>query len=218
MALAHLPAIAYAVRQQLVTQGIALTTGHAQQLIVAALGHNNLASFQASGDDPGFALASDIVLDPARLESRAADLQHDPSPFGAALVSVLEQLYPAATRHADHEEWLMGVEEYFAQAIVDDDRVNSEVSMTNGTFPRAFVELTPWWEAFDKFDGEDLFYDFNGTVKVDQDPDRIYYGDEVEVSAILTVERFGRRLFGRRDIEVTRAKLRWLGEPSSAGE
>lgn len=218
MALVHLPAIAYAVRQQLAAQGIALSTGHSQQLVAAALGHNNLASFQASGDDPGVARASDIVLDPARLASRAADLQHDPTPFAAALHAVLEKLYPAATLHHDHEEWLMGIADHFERAIVNDDSVNSEVSMTNGTFPRTFVELLPWWEDFDTFNGDDLRYDFDSTVQVDQDEDRPYWGHEVEVSAILTVERFGRRLFGRRGVEVRRARLRWMGEPTTMDE
>ena len=39
-------------------------------------------------------------------------------------------------------------------------------------------------------------------------------GHEVEVSGSLSVERLGRRLFGRHRADVTRAKLRWMGEPS----
>lgn len=56
--MSHLSALVFAVRQALSAQGQALSTGHAQQLAAAALGHNNLASYQASNDEAGLPLAS----------------------------------------------------------------------------------------------------------------------------------------------------------------
>lgn len=210
--MAHLSAIAFAVRQSLSAQGITLTAGHAQQLAAAALGHNNLASYQASGDEDGLPAATDIVIDWERLQSRAAELGREGDMFALALTAVLKERFPAADIYGDHEAWLTDVQSDFERAIVVEDSVNSEVAMTNGTFPRTDVEL-PWWETLDEED-DVLSYDFEGVVKVDQDEDRTYWGHEIDVRAILTVERFGRRLFGRRRVEVEHAKLRWLGEPN----
>lgn len=213
--MAHLSAIAFAVRQAVSAQGISLSTGHAQQLVAAALGHNNLASYQASGDDAGLPEASDIVLDPERLRARATELGHDGSAFAQALISALQGRFPDAELYDDREAWLMDVQDHFERAIVDEDSVNSQVAMTNGTFPRTDVEL-PWWDTLDEYDGDDLSLDFEGLVTVNQDEDRAYWGHEIEVRATLTVERFGRRLFGCRRVDVEHAKLRWLGEPNES--
>ncbi|WP_137895005.1 hypothetical protein [Ramlibacter sp. 2FC] len=213
--MAHLSAIAFAVRQAVSAQGISLSTGHAQQLVAAALGHNNLASYQASGDDAGLPKAADIVLDPERLRARASELGHDGGAFAQALTTALQARFPDAELYDDHEAWLMDVQDHFERVIVDEDLVNSQVAMTNGTFPRTDVEL-PWWDALDEYDGDDLSLDFEGLVTVDQDEDRVYWGHEIEVRATLTVERFGRRLFSCRRVDVEHAKLRWLGKPNES--
>jgi hypothetical protein len=211
--MAHLSAIAFAVRQTLSAQGISLSAGHAQQLAAAALGHNNLASYQASGDDAGLPDASDIVWDRERLQMRATELEHDGAAFAQALSAAWQACFPEVELYNDHEAWLMDVQNHFERRIVDEDSVNSQVAMTNGTFPRTDIEL-PWWDTLDENDGDDLTYDFDGLVTVDQDEARAYWGHEVEVRATLTVERYGRRLFGRRRVDVEHAKLRWLGEAS----
>lgn len=207
----NLSAIAFAVRKALSVQGISLSTGHTQQLAAAALGHQNLASYQASDDENSLSEALDIVLDMDRLQVRAIELGHDDSSFALALAVALRARFPHAQVHGDYENWLTDVQSHFELAIVNEEAVESEVAMTNGTFPRTNVEL-PWWETFDEND--DLTYDFDGLVIVDQDPERAFYGDEIEVQATLTVKRLGRRLFGRRDVEVEYAGLSWLGEPS----
>lgn len=211
----HLSAIAFAVRHALSARGISLSTGHAQQLAVAALGHNNLASYQVSGDDSRLQAATDIVIDQERLHARANKFGRDGDTFALALAVVLKERFPDADIYNDHDAWLTDVQSDFERAIVVDDSVNSEVAMTNGTFPRADVEL-PWWETLDEEYDDALRYDFEGLVKVNQDEERTYWGHEIDVRATLTVERFGRRLFGTRRIGVDYAKLRWLGEPNES--
>lgn len=217
--MSHLSAIAFAVRQAFSARGISISNGHVQQLAAAALGHNNLASYQASGDDARLPEAADIVLDPERLQLRATTLGHDGSAFAQVLMVALQERFPAAGLYDDHETWLTEVQRHFEREIVNDGWVNSEVSMTNGTFPRVDIEL-PWWDTLGEYDGDDLSFDFEGLVTVDQDEDRVYYGHEIDVRATLTVERFGRRLFGRRRVDVEHAHLRWLGgqdeEPEDA--
>lgn len=215
--MAHLSAIAFAVRQALLAKGTAPSIGHVQQLVAAALGHNNLASYQASNDEAGLPLSADIVLAASLLESRAEHLGHGAIDLLGPLKDALKQRFVDAEIYDDHESWLIEVQEYFELALVRDDNVSSEVAMTNGTFPRAHVDLE-WWDSLDQFDGEDLTMRFGGRVIVDQDEDKVYWGDEIRVSADLGIERFGRRLFGQRWCHVERAQLNWLGESPDESE
>lgn len=208
----HFSAITFAVRQALSAQGVSLPTGHAQQIIAAAFGHNNLASYQASGEDDALPEAEAIVLDIALLDARAAELGRDARAFAEALTTALQERFPNLDVHSGHaslvEEW----NAHFEDAIVNDERVISQTAMTNGTFPQADDIQLPWWDGFAPFDGDDLTFQHDGLVTVDQDEDRVNWGDEIDVRAQLTVQRLGRRLFGRCQIQVEWAKLRWLGE------
>lgn len=209
----NLSALAYAVRQALLARGQKLSIGHVQQLVAAAFGHNNLASYQASSEDGRLHLARHIVADVDMLRERADDLQVPADTSHAALLTALAERFPQASIHRDLDDYLIELQERAERDIVNDDTVNSEVAMTNGTFPRADFEL-PFWGTMDPEGTDDLHADFEVLVVVDQDEDRIYWGHEVEVSGSLSVERLGRRLFGRRHVDVTRAKLRWMGESS----
>ncbi|HEM7880098.1 TPA: hypothetical protein U2L31_006548 [Burkholderia contaminans] len=207
----QLSAVVFAVRRVLAAQGIPVSAGHTQQLATAALGHNNLASYQASNDDAGLALASIIAFDSERLFGRALQLGFDGAAFSQALAGELKARFPTARVYPDQEDWLSDVQSHFEIAIINDGHVESEVAMTNGTFPRIDIEL-PWWETLDEYDGDTLSAEVEGPVTVDQDGDRAYYGHEIDVRATLTVERFGRRLFGEYHLDVEKASLRWLGE------
>ncbi|MBN3783264.1 hypothetical protein G3O06_37960 [Burkholderia sp. Ac-20345] len=209
----QLSAIVFAVRRTLAAQGISVSTGHAQQLASAALGHNNLASYQASNDDGRLALASVIAFDFERLSERATHLGLDGTSFSQALFGALKERFPATHIYPNQEDWLAAVQNHFELEIINDGRIESEVAMTNGTFPRIDIEL-PWWETLDEDDGDVLSTEVEGLVTVDQDDDRAYFGHDIDVRATLTVERYGRRLFGEYHLEVEKASLRWLGEPN----
>lgn len=213
----NLSAIAFAVRQALVAEGHQLSAGHAQQLVSAALGHNNLASYQSAGDDPGLDEAQDIVIDTERLEKRAAELGHAKAELAEPIFEVLQARYGDATVYRNLESYLIALQEFVDEQAPLDDAVNSQTSMTNGTFPEADLEL-PLWNDFDAESSDDIHAEFSGLVTVSQDEDRVYWGHEVEVDAILDVERFGRMLFGARQFSVERAQLRWMGEGSNTEE
>jgi hypothetical protein len=213
----NLSAIAFAVRQALAAQGHQLSAGHAQQLVSAALGHNNLASYQSSGDDPGLDEAHDIVIDTERLGKRAADLGHVEVELAKPIFEVLRARYDDATVYRNLESYLIALQEFVDVQAPLNDAVNSEVAMTNGTLPMANLEM-PLWNDFDAESSDDIHAEFSGLVTVSQDEDRVYWGHEVEVDAILDVERFGRMLFGARQLTVGRAQLRWMGEGSDTEE
>ncbi len=207
----NLSAVGYAVRKSLSANGITLATGHVQQLVAAALGHNNLASYQQLGDDAALAEASDIVLDRERLLARASVLGHDGHAFASVLTAALSEHLVNARVYGHHDEWAEDVQLHFELALVKDESVNSQVAMTNGGSPQTWVDL-PWWDRIEDFDGNDLSMEFDGVVSVEQDEDRVYWGNRIDVRAQLTVERLGRRVFGKRLVDVESAQLRWFGE------
>ncbi|NJN00793.1 MAG: hypothetical protein HC793_04270 [Aquincola sp.] len=139
--------------------------------------------------------AHDIVIDAERLSKRAADLGHAEVELADAIFEALQARCEEATVYRNLESYLIALQEFVDERAPLDDAVNSQTSMTNGTFPEADLEL-PLWNDFDVESSEDIRAEFSGLVTVSRDEDRIYWGHEVEVDAILDVERFGRMLFG----------------------
>jgi hypothetical protein len=210
----NLSAIAFAVRRALTAQGAHMSAGHAHQLVAAALGHNSLASYQIARDDPGLEEAHDIVIDAQRLEMRAKELGHVEVDIAGPIFRAISARHIDATVHRELNSYLAELQEFVDERAPLDEAVNSEVACTNGWMPTANIEL-PLWDDFDAEDSHDIHVELSGLVTVEQDHDRVFYGDEVEVDATLDVERFGRMLFGARHFGVQRARLRWLGEPTS---
>lgn len=208
----NLSAISFAVRQALAAQGISVSNGHVQQLLAAGLGHNNLASYQASGEDARLEEANDIVVDNIDLSVRATNLgcaANVDERVYAEFLKELKRRYPHVQLHRSLESYVSELQQYVDDHIVRDDAVNSEVSMTNGWMPESQVELSYWRDEIDRNDSDDLFDELEGLVIVEQDPDRAFYGTQIEVKASLWVERLGRRLFGDRTLDVEQAQLRW---------
>ena len=208
----NLSAISFAVRQALVAQGIHVSHGHVQQLLAASLGHNNLASYQASGEDARLKEANDIVVDYTNLSVRASRLGcalNTDELVYTSFQNELEQRIPHAQLHRSLEDYVSDLQNYVNDRIVNDDAVNSEVAMTNGWTPESEVELPYWDGGLDPNGTEDLNEELEGLVVVEQDPDRVFYGTQVEVKASLWVARPGRRLFGKRRVDVELAQLRW---------
>lgn len=208
----NLSAISFAVRQALAAQGVRVSNGHVQQLLVAGLGHNNLASYQASCEDARLEEADDIVVDYTDMSVRASGLgcavNVDDLVY-AAFENELKQRVPRAKLHRSLEDYVSDLQQYVDDRIVNDDAVNSEVAMTNGWMPESQVELPYWGGGLDPNGAEDLDEELEGLVVVEQDPDRAFYGTQVEVKASLWVARPGRRLFGERRLDVELAQLRW---------
>jgi hypothetical protein len=208
----NLSAISFAVRQALAAQGTRVSNGHVQQLLAAGLGHNNLASYQASGDDARLEEAADIVVDHIDLSVRASDLdcaENVDELVYAAFQEELTRRFPHAQLHRSLDDYVSELQKHVDDRIVDDDAVNSEVAMTNGWLPQSQVELSHWGGWLDPNDSEDLYGQLEGLVVVEQDPDRTFYGTQVDVQGSLWVARLGRRLFGERRLDVEQAQLRW---------
>lgn len=210
----NLSAIAFAVRRTLSTEGTNLPLGHVQQLVAAALGHNNLASYQASGDDVALEHATNIVVDLPLLGAREEEL----GVLGLRpelLVYGLRERYQDAHVYKSLDDYVSDVQSQLNYSLPDNERVASEVAMTNGWMPVGEFEL-PFWNGFEEFGGDedDVSLELEGQVVVEQDPERVYYGHQVDVTLQLFIERHGRRGFGPLTYDVLGAGLRWIGEPA----
>jgi len=196
-------ALAYDVRRFLTTDGVSLSTGHAQQLLAAALGHNSLASYQASGEDGRLSFAIDIVVDEAKLQERAGELD---CPAGNHAVLAIQRAlalrYPLVTLHASSDDFLNQLRKYIEDRFTDDGRAQ----VASARLPWAETPLP--WKSIDPVGTSDLRGELKGLLVSEDDEDRRYSDHKVKVSGSIVVRRLGRRLFGATTVEVTRAQLR----------
>lgn len=65
---------AYAVEQRASARGLHVSTGHAQQLLAALIGHKTLAAFQTSGEPSSIGDAAHLLIDLDLAAARAGEL------------------------------------------------------------------------------------------------------------------------------------------------
>ena len=205
-----LSALAHSVRGAYGALGITVSTGHAQQLIAAALGHKTLASLQSAGDHEALPETKSIVVDLDLLAERARALDLADQQAVDVVWSALEdhlpgEVYGSVTGLVESHQEFVELETW------NDGDVGSQMAMTNGTGPGETYMPLEFDESEFDLDG-DLELQIFGHVNLDQDPDKVFYGTHIDVEATLTVERFGRFLFGSSKLEVTSASLRWMNE------
>jgi len=203
----HLSALAFEIRRFLATDGVKLSTGHAQQLLAAALGHNNLASYQASGDDDRLRFAIDIVIDEALLEERAGDLRcaAGKNLLVPAVQTALTLRFPLATLHFTLDDFQDQLQEYVEDRFTDDP--SAQVART--WLPWAETPLP--WKSIDPVGTSDLSGALDGWLVSGDDEDKRYSDHEVKVSGSVLVRRLGRRLFGARSVKLIHAQPRREG-------
>jgi hypothetical protein len=206
-----LSALAYAVRKHCAAQGINFPIGHAHQLLAAAFGHGTLAALQASPDVNTLADAAFLVIDGQRVDTRATELGLAPSEVLIEVVmSVLRDTLSASV-HRNADSFVDALQTFVDDRTVNDGRVEGEMAMTNGDLDEIYMPLDLWSEV-DLDNGEHVATDIVGHVSVRQHPDRVFWGDHIDVEATLALDRVGKRLFANAQLEVTRAELRWFNE------
>lgn len=213
----ELSTLAYAVRKLCSAQGVNFPIGHAHQLLAAALGHRSLAALQASLDIEALAGADHLVVDAEGVVARAAEL-------GLLSSSELVELVESALRdalsariHRNTDSFVDALQSFTDDRTFNSGLVSSELAMTNGGLDEIYMPLD-LWKNLHLDDGEHISTDIVGHVTVEQYPDKVYWGHQVDVEATLTVDRVGKRLFANAQLAVTRAELRWFNEPNEADE
>lgn len=198
----------------------ALTTfslGHVREALAAALEYNTCAALKAAvgaGEEPvNYDGAQHVVIDVPRLEARLDGLGHGQS-FSivtAAVRQALESLLPEVKLHDSVSDLGDHLYEEIVDAIENSDGYSSELAMTNaygGDFDLEFSEPLPidlakggWTLAVD------------GTSSLEQDPDKVFHGDTIDVTAKVVFEKIGRRVLGEKSIDDAGGSIQDLGDP-----
>ena len=200
---------AHALKRHTTGRGLYVSTGHAQQLLAALMGHKTLAAFQTSGEPANIAEAAHLLIDLDLAEDRAREFGLPAEIVMLAAETLAAELPISVYRHWD--DLVVALQDEVQDAIVRHTAVNSQMAMTNASLSTVDVYLEGL-EDFD-FDSDDAIEQrLAGQVLMRQDEGRVFYGTEIDVEADLHVRRFGKRLFGSPEVHVTQARLRWMNE------
>jgi len=204
--------LAHSVRKNSASAGVPVQLGHAQQLVVAALGYKSLAAYQAAQgtaqEPPHLDDVHHVVLDYDMLDQRAGELGAAPAPsqLRELIGDAFKARAPHARIHASHASFDNYVREHVDQVVIEDGDVNNEMAGAN-------------YDGIDEiyFDfeiesntipvGSTLDIDLDGHVGLGIDTERPYSGRIVNVEGAVSLVRSGRRCFGSVDCQVTKASL-----------
>jgi hypothetical protein len=179
--------------------------GHVHEALSAALGYNTYAAYKTAADageeSAVYDHAQHIILDLPRLQDRLAALGHGALAGQAAdaIRSAFEGLVPEAKVHDDVDDLEVAIYADVVDGIESSDGYSSELAMTNaygGDFDITFSAAMP----IDDARGEWTLI-ANGTSSLEQDPDKVYHGDTLDVSARVVFQKLGRRVLGEMNVE-----------------
>ncbi|GAB3781452.1 hypothetical protein [Dyella agri] len=204
--------LAHSVRKNSASMAAPVQLGHAQQLIVAALGYKSLAAYQAAqvaGQEPEH--LSDVhhaVLDHDMLNQRASELGTNPAPN--QLLELIGRAFQERASHARTHSSFDVFENYLREqvdrVVFEDNTVNSEMANANyDGVDEIYFDFEVELEQVPV--GSSLDVDLDGHVRLRIDTEHPYSGHIVNVEGALSVERMGRRCFGSVDCQVTKAAL-----------
>lgn len=212
-------ALAFAVRKLSASLSKPLVLGHAQQLVAAALGHKSLAAYQNSQEEQAdLSPTRHIVLDEPLLLLRASELDvgYSDEAVASLLTAALMDTLPWATVHRTKDAFDDVLRDYLDRTVVNHDDTISQMTMSNGTLGEVYL---PFETSLDEIP-YDSAREFRivGHVSMRQDPERVYVGHVVNVTASLFLTRYGKVCVGEPECRVTSAKLAWFGDDSSDGD
>lgn len=203
--------LAHAFRQACQGASKAISHGHSEQLVAAALGYKSLASYQAaisSGTEPAaIDKAEHVVFNATLFEARVAELG---LVAGGGLLSLLvAAAQPVVTGARLHRS--ASAFESYVQEELDDDAANGGV--TSGpmaeTNPDGIDEIyIPLELDFDAAPiGMSQRIEIEGHVNMGIDTERPYSGHHIDVHASVTFSRIGRALVTEFAAAVDEASL-----------
>jgi hypothetical protein len=205
--------LAHALRARSAGEAVPINFGRSQQLLAAALGYKALASFeaaQAQNEEPAnFDQVKYLVLDFDGLSKRAAglNLATTATRLETLVRSAISDRLDSIRVYGSYEDFQEHIEEAIQDAVPDDERVTSAMATTNtDSIEEVYFEV----DSID-FDGvavgEDVVVPLDGHVGLHQDPERVFYGDKINVEGALTTTRLGQRLFAAMECEVFKAEV-----------
>lgn len=204
--------LAHSVRKNSASVAAPVQLGHAQQLIVAALGYKSLAAYQAAQvaalEAQDLSNVHHVVLDYDKLDQRASELGAAPTPsqLHELIDSAFKERAPHTHIHVSHAGFDNYLREHVDQVVIEDDDVNNEMANANyDGIDEVYFDFD--FESESVPVGSSLEIDLDGHVGLGIDTERPYAGHKVNVEGFLAVERLGSQCFGSVDCQVTKAEL-----------
>lgn len=208
-----LSTLSYALRKISAATPMPIGYGHAQQLVVASLGHKSLAAYQAAGiqglEHPILDAVRHVALNQPLLAVRADELNvgHSVQTLVSMLTSAWEQCIPDVHVYPSEDTFEDVLRQHIDDVAVNDDDTGSEMASTNSDgIGEVYMPFDlSMFEA--PTSGNIWELEIDGYVSMNLDTERPYSGHQIDVLAKLTIERFGLATFGEYRCEVTQAEL-----------
>lgn len=204
--------LAHSVRKNSSSASVPVKLGHAQQLIVAALGYKSLAAYQAAqkvGLEPDhLGNVRNVVLDHTLFDQRAGELgvALAPNHLHELIGAALQERAPHIHAHSSFDAFEDHIRAYVAKVVFEDNRVNNEMANTNcHGVEEIYFDFEAEPERISV--GSSLAIDLKGHVRLGIDTERPYSGHIISVEGALGLERTGRQCFSSLDCQVTNAGI-----------
>lgn len=183
---------------------VRVTSGHAHEMVAAAFGYGSYAAYLASPEEPAFfAGVEHIVLDAAGLAGRQQQLGYADALTGPSFVDALRSGLRAAASgakvHLGESDFADDIRADVELAINYSDAFLSEQAMTNAYGPDEFdLEFDPAMPMNQR--APDWSFNVVGDAHLEQDPDKVYHGHVIDVTARVVFQKIGRRMLAGMEL------------------
>jgi hypothetical protein len=205
--------------------GASIKHGHAQQLLVAALGYKTLASYQAAkasgNESESFDEIRHVVVDRVGLTQRAAELgiTSGAEQLSSSITSAFADRLPLVTVHRSYGDLDELIHRQIEQMVENNGRVIGQMSELNHNgVEEVYFDLEIDFNQSKV--GALLSYEVTGHVSLYPDPERPYTGTKIGFQVTLAFEGLGRHCYGEISYEVTGVWLKapWSDDHDDHGE
>lgn len=206
--------VAFSLQANCTDAGHELGYGHAQQILAAALGYSTLASYQqakgSAQEAESFQDVRHVLLDRHELLIRAHELK---LPYTApvlmkAVKAAFQARLPRVEVHLTEEQLVDAVRAYVDNYVVNHGRTSGEIAMTNGDgLDEVYLPIEFSFDDIPEA-GDSLAIEVVGHVSMGIDTERPYVGHRIDVRAMLSLERVGKRCVAA-SCELENAELDW---------
>jgi hypothetical protein len=196
----------YLREQYRVSRNGKLQASHAHELVAAYFGYKSNAALRAEADYPLTELgeAKFLVPDVPLIEERRKSLDGLPQDLASSMeIATMLSSALKAGGHFNGELWLYSsLPEYIMEDFLHthdgeiQDDLSGVMAETNAYFD------DPYYESAEVSDGkDDVIVNVKGTYSGESDPDRMYWGDKLDVRVTVTLYRCaGRTAFRDWDL------------------
>ncbi len=202
--------LSHSLRLACRAKGIDLPLGHAHQLLATAFGYRSLAAFQAStSEPPSLPGGAHLILDLSALQERATALGLDTVAIAAIpqlLGTTFASTYTWGGIHLSDMGFFDYLYDQLQSFVLNDDKV---IRYTADIYSDGLEEVyIPFEFEISMLPevGDILEIPVSGHVAMRPDQDRPYRGKQVDLNAIITMERLGRRLVGDIGMRIKQAQ------------